>query len=456
MRSTPLLALTLLAACRAPAPCSGHDDCPSNACINGGCAPLDSADAARPDADLDAASRDAGLLDAGLLDVGPVDAAGDLPDVRPSDGGPSDARADMPCELPEIDLDLIEQIAPLARGESYAFEVRHEPSGLPLTVEAPFGTVQREGPIFEWAPRGGNPGDLPWPWWTGPVELTVIAGAPGCTVTERFTVEVVGDVVIFDEVSGVLWVLGSDGRLLGQWVQVPGNGVTALAVGRSPRTLLAAVRQVDARGRYLVHRLDDQGAVIATLEPDDFRTGARTLANPARAIVILSGGQIVAAGGGEDALPFWGRDDRVEALVPVSGAVATLGGWDGKAAYTLRDQTEVLALTPDARLQRLGNAGLTPNALFRLHDPAELLFVAGAEWNRLGRYAMGEFVDLIPPPQGTDVRAWTPFGAGYLTYDRQNRKLHRYDERLRSVIDPRFELEIPGITVGGLLWLDQR
>lgn len=443
----------LLPACRAPAPCAGDGDCASLQCVNGACLVVDRPDLTSPDAQPADAQIDA-TADA-ALDAG-FDATPDAANARDAATDLAvDQRADMPCDPPELELDLIDQIAPIARGESYSFEVRHEPGDTPVTVDVAYGAVARDGRVFEWAPRGGSPGDLPWPWWTGPVELTVTVGHPGCTATERFAVNVVGDVLIFDEVSGVIWTLGSDGQLLGQWVQVPGNGVTALALGRADRTLLAAVRQVDAEGRYVIHRLDADGMISATLEADDFRTGLRALAAPAKSIVVLRDGRIVASGGGEDALPYWGLDDRIERLAPVGGVVSVLGALDGRVVYGLRDEAELYTVFDDARINRLNNRGPVPNALFALHSRAELLYVHGPDWDRMIRYTNEQFADLLPAPQGTDIRAWTPFSAGYLTYDRINRRLRRYDTRLRSAIDPRFDLDIPAITVGGLLWLNR-
>ncbi|MGK0359767.1 MAG: hypothetical protein ACI9U2_002073 [Bradymonadia bacterium] len=155
-------------------------------------------------------------VDDGLADATPdatVDQSLDANTGTGADAARVDMRVDAApsCEDNiELSIQRPRDEAPMARGEVFAFEYRADLDAQ-VELSAPYGEFQRQGSMVEWAPRGGNPGDLPWPWWTGPVELTVTARLGACSVEERFSVVVTGDVLLFDGVDGAIWVVGSGG-----------------------------------------------------------------------------------------------------------------------------------------------------------------------------------------------------------------------------------------------------
>lgn len=460
-RDALILALSIgLSACVAPAPCAEDSDCASGRCENGACPePAGSPDADRgvvdaaadaaPDTTVDAqiAALDAST-DAAIDAASPPDAAADaLPDRGP------DA---APCEA-DVDLNVLRSRmdAPMARGEVFAFEVHVQPPRAEVVLSAPYGQFRRDGTAVEWAPRGGNPGDLPWPWWSGPVELTVAAVAGGCRVEERLSVDVTGDVLLFDEVDGAIWVIGSDGRLLGQWIDVPGNGVTAMAHAPG-RDLLVAVRQPNAAGHHLIHRLTERGELIATLDADDFTTGDGLLLGAARSIQVLPNGLITASSRLESDLPFWDLDGRLQHRLAMGGPVSALGRLGARAIFAVGDAPQIIGTDGLEPPVEVGRNAVAPQAIFALHDTTEFMMVIGADWRSLVRYSMGEYVNLRPPPVDSDVRAVTRFRDGYLVYDLRNRRLRHYDASFAHQVVPGFDPDVRPFTVAGLLWLDRR
>ena len=455
-----------LSACFAPAPCSDDSDCPVGECQNGACpAPVDALDravdmTAPTDDGLDAADRAIPPPDGLPIDAArdaSVDQALDAADARP-DAALADMQVDaaQPCEM-NVELNILRprMDVPMARGEVFGFEIRVNPAGAEVNLSAPYGEFQRNGMTIEWAPRGGNPGDLPWPWWTGPVELTVAVQQGTCRVEERFDVNVTGDVLVFDEADDAIWVLGSDGQLFGQWIELPGNGVTAMAHAGA-QELLAAVRQPNASGHHLIHRLNTDGEIINTLATEDFGTGGGLLLGPARSIQVLPNGLITASSMLETSLPFWSADGRLSHQLEVRGPISSLGRLGARAIFSIGDMPQINGTDGAEALVEIGRNAIVPQAIFELHDATQFLAVAGGEWNILVRYSMGEFANLVPPPPGSDVRAVTRFRDGYLVYDFRNRRLRNYDAGFEHQVVPGFAPDVRQISVAGLLWLDRR
>ena len=116
---------------------------------------------------------------------------------------------------------------------------------------------------------------------------------------------------------------------------------------------------------------------------------------------------------------------------------------------------QILATDGVEPMVEIGRNGIAPRAIFEMHDSTEFLMVAGAEWNILVRYAMGDYANLRPPPVDSDVRAVTRFREGYLVYDLRNRRLRSYDARFTHQVVPDFAPDVRQISVAGLLWLDR-
>ncbi len=97
-----------------------------------------------------------------------------------------------------------------------------------VTLSAPEGGrfTPRDDHFF-WAAGGGEMGDVDWPWWTGPVTLTVTANANGCIGEATVQAQLAGDVLVADWSGSYLFTLGSDGRRLGRFRQIGEQGLTA-------------------------------------------------------------------------------------------------------------------------------------------------------------------------------------------------------------------------------------
>lgn len=459
----------LLSACRAPTPCTDATDCPTQ-CVNGACvAAPDMARDAAPDMARDAAldmaapdmSRDAApdmtpdaALDMALdmardaaLDMAP-DAALDMALDAAPDMAVDQA---MPCvEEVDVRIDALDQSI-LRRGDVYVFDV-NTADGAQIEVDAPYGAIQRNGNRFEWAPRGGSPGDLPLPWWSGAVELTVRTTANNCVTERHINARVHGDVLITDQATGALWVLGSGGRLLERWVVIPGGGISAIAVLPDRQELLVGVRAPNASGQHLIHRLNPAGEIINTLAPEDFATGAALLRAPAIGIAALSNGRIIASDGVDEAFVVWRRNGVLDSQIVAQGPIRALSRWNDLALINAGG----LYTSAGAGLPRVIERGnFMINAFFEHQDPRSFLAITGAEWNMPLRYVDEEFVSLRPLDPGTDMRALTRFeGGGYLSYDSRNRRLRRHDDRV-EVIEAAWGPDVRGISVGALIWLDR-
>lgn len=459
----------LLSACRAPTPCTDATDCPTQ-CVNGACvAAPDMARDAAPDMARDAASdmaapdmsRDAApdmTPDAALdmtLDMAPdaapdqhLDAALDMaPDAAPD----QDVDQAMPC-VDEVDLriDAPDQSI-LRRGDVYVFNV-NTADGVQIEVDAPYGAIQRNGNRFEWAPRGGSPGDLPLPWWSGAVELTVRGTLDRCVTERRISARVHGDVLITDQATGALWVLGSGGRLLERWVVVPDGGISAITIMPQQQELLVGVRAPNASGQHLIHHLNAAGEIINTLAAEDFATGAALLRAPAIGIAALSNGRIIASDGVDEAFVAWRREGVLDSRLVAQGPIRALGRWNDRALINAGG----LYTSAGAGMPRsIGRGDFMINAFFEHQDPRSFLAITGAAWNMPLRYVDGEFVNLRPLDQGTDMRALTRFeGGDYLSYDSRNRRLRRHNEAV-EVVEATWGPDVRGISVGALIWLDR-
>jgi hypothetical protein len=449
----------LLIGCHAPAPCVSDTDCPTQ-CLNGSCAPagpettvdadLDATLDATPDAQRDA-MPDQARADRG--DAQPDGAVDQALDMQVADHAMLDAAPDMapPCEGEfELRIDTVPR-APLRRGEVFEFDVT-VPEGVQIEASAPYGAFQRQANRFEWAPRGGMLGDLPAPWWSGGVELTVTGSMDGCIIEQRVDVPMAGDVLLADQVTGTLWVLGSGGRLLERWVDVPGGGISALTYMPRTRELLVGVRAPNERGHHLIHRLDADGQIVDTLATEDFATGAALLPGPAIGIAALPNNRIIAASENGQ-LPVWQMDGNFEALLPVDGPVETLRRWDAAAVFSADGQ---VFTTQGAGLSRPVTRNRTQvNALFAHQDPLKLIAITGPSWTVPLQLSMGQYSNLLPLEPNTDIRALTRFGDGHLSYDSVNRRIRQHDDQLRVVGGPAFGPDIRIISVGALLWLDR-
>ena len=207
-------------------------------------APDDAAVAVPPDAAPDVAAPDDAAVAA------PTDAAPDDTAVAPpTDAMPDDAAVAAPADTAFHDAtvapppdaatcpdDILS--AELVDGRLYVrnetAEIRYAAlDGYAVRAEAVEGGFLSEddGRVFFTA-RGGQPGHLGWPHWTGAVVVRLTASHPdsGCEATVEVGVPVAGDVLQGDGSGGRIAVYGSDGAYLGDLPPLTQRGVLWLDV----------------------------------------------------------------------------------------------------------------------------------------------------------------------------------------------------------------------------------
>jgi hypothetical protein len=362
---------------------------------------------------------------------------------------------------------------------------RDEPAEITFTANAAGGPprmrfaadaggrfTERADRVF-WAGGAGEETDVPWPWWTGPVRVTVTAAdARGCSASATVDVTLAGDVVLTDGERPSPMVYGSHGAYLGR-LPLVGDG----------RGLHAATVLPDSEGRGLVvtqwahdgqppafRRLDERGRVVGELEPTDlageriFPAGDRPTALawwPARR-------EVVAAGAAEGRVPRWRADGTFagEYEVPLDhggGSHEPVGfGFRGPALAVGRDlNNRVFALHPD-------DGGATPlfdvgegfDDLVRLapgHGGSILAVASRAGVWRIERFDGGGVLDgTAVGVQG--VISVVPFVDDYLVLDQNGARVMGRAVSENLGLAPEWDRGHPPDlrTRSGLVWLDGR
>ena len=190
-------------------------------------------------------------------------------------GGAGGAGGGIDCgdDGPAITAALVDD-RPYHRGEAVEITVEVDRDA-EMSFEADEGGrfTPRADRVF-WAAAGGEPGDVDWPWWTGPVEVTVRATTgDGCTSTASVAVTLYGDVILGDLSRSYLFAVGSDGPRLGRFRQVTERGIedAILLPDRGFAVILgddgdepAFIRRLDADGDMLLDfaAVDEAGAPL--------------------------------------------------------------------------------------------------------------------------------------------------------------------------------------------------
>jgi hypothetical protein len=326
---------------------------------------------------------------------------------------------------------------PLSRAD--AVEIRYTaPAGARiegLAAEGGLFTLQRSGKLF-YSPGGSINGDdeLRAPWTTGPVHITVRAtDANGCRGEGETTVLVDGDVIVSDAPSGSLYIMGSDGRVIGQWRGGWARGADALlrlpaAVGGGfvlavpgyaddpPRIeRFEATRPADDTAFEMQNRSGealypgDEGprGLVFNPEGDDGR-GEILGDNAPNGTVhrwALDGSYLGAyrtgAAGGDDG--------------PRSMGFARLS--DGRIVFGLRSQRDVYVIA-DGNVEPFLRFETAADCLGQGHEGT--VVICGSDgtpmiWARFG--AQANELDRFPGPQIYEPRMVGPFRTGYLRTD---------------------------------------
>jgi hypothetical protein len=421
----------------------------------------------------DGGARDAAPLDATVdartaadARVPPIGDAAVEPDARPAADG---------AVMPDASPDCAGAVTVQAHLTDDHLYVRSEAAEIPFTVHAT-GAVHmafsadaggrftpRDDRVF-WAAGGGQDHDVAWPWWTGPVHVTVRAtDGRGCAGEASVAVTLAGDVLMTDgEHPGPL-VYGSDGRYLGRLPpvgDVRGLGaVTAMPAGLaivipSPFGLLLLDRTVRVTGQAQL--LDNAGQALFT----EGRVPPTLAWWPARH-------ELVAAGADAGVLPRWNDHGAFAGkyVVPTDG-----GGRRELFGFAFVGDALVVGRDLNNRLFRLRAADGQQDALFDVsdtfHDPASLapgldgsilaVIHEGPLWSIL-RYDTVGNPDLNEWDSQSPVLALVPFIDSYLELDENG--VHRITPDLRPWPGAdTWDMGFPEnfFRRAGLAWLDAR
>lgn len=172
------------------------------------------------------------------------------------------------CPEPgELSVQLAEA-GPIKRGDVATLQIT-APEGATISGHALEGGVITPLPgELKYAPGD----DLPWPWWTGAVEVEVEARVDGdCVGRVTAEITVLGDVLIADGRNGAIMAFGSDGRRLGRFAQGTENGAHDLIAlpGEVGGGFVISGRGSDASSAQ-VTRLGADGVRITDFVMTDF------------------------------------------------------------------------------------------------------------------------------------------------------------------------------------------
>ena len=223
-------------------------------------------------------SADSGSADGGSADgtdAGSTDAAETSDATAGADAAtPLDADPGAPdgaspaCRFPpELSVHLVDDRL-YRRGEAAEIRVDVANSGeleLERTIDTPQGgRITERSDHFFWAAGDNEPGDVDWPWWTGPATIRVtVTDATGCSTTESVEVSLGGDVLLTDGERGGLYAYGSNGVRFGLFAQVGDRQGLGSIIPLPPapdgaRGFVALLRR-SGNGEIALVRLDADG-----------------------------------------------------------------------------------------------------------------------------------------------------------------------------------------------------
>lgn len=437
-----MMLVGLVAGCtQAPAPCVRATDCVPGVCVNGACVeppPPDMGD--RLDGRLDEGLLDGGLLDGGRTDRGddPVDLG---PDVAPG------------CEGLELRVTLPADLEPLRRNEPVQLTVTHSPGAI-ITYESSAGGAFVEDPTgARWIARD----EVPWPWRSGPVQLSVRAELDDCQTTRQAQVVLLGDLLMVDGVNGQARAIGSDGTDFGQWRVFDGSGVSAVTL-LPDGGFLASVRGPiigDTRSEPELLRLDADGQEIARFAT--FDDAGERLFNRAATHLHVVGDEVVAVNGHDDFVHWFSLDGAYLRSVETDGVWAEAAApWGDDQVVVSRNRERRVRTVRDGQLTIIAEVDREVYGLYPLRDGA-VAVVQNAGANAVDRLQpSGQILDAVGPPGGYSINALTPFDEGYVAISRSGSWLIELDAELTPLPGEGFKFSPFGaLNPRALIWLNR-
>lgn len=436
---------------QAPAPCVRAADCVPGVCVNGVCVdppPLDMGD--RLDGRLDEGQLDEGQLDGGLsdggrLDGGRIDRGGD-----PVDLGPDMAPG---CEGLELRVTLPADLGPLRRNEPVQLTVTHSPGAI-ITYESSAGGAFVEDPTgAQWIARD----EVPWPWRSGPVQLSVRAELDDCQTTRQAQVMLLGDLLTGDIQTGQISVIGSNGTDFGQWRLLDGSGVTAMTL-LPDGGFIVAIRGplIDGFNREPeLLRLDANGQEIDRFAAFD-EAGDR-LFNRGVTHVHVVGDEVVAVNGHDDFVRWFSLDGAYLRSIDTDGVwPETAAPWGDNGIVVSRNRERQVRTVRDGGLAAVAEVNREIFGLHPLRDGA-VAVVQNAGANSVDRLLPnGQLLDTVGPPSGYSINALTPFDEGYVAISRSGSWLIELDAELTPLPGESFKFSPFGaLSPRALIWLSR-
>ena len=391
----------------------------------------------------------------------------------PVDAQPSDMQSPE-CDHPiEVQAALIDART-VTRDEAAEIHFSAPNAHAPVhyRFESDVGGIftEREDRVF-WAAGGPDDEDaVDWPWWTGPVRITVHGiDADGCRGQATVTVTLGGDVLLGDALRGTLFAYGSGGRYLGRFTQVtPARGLGALLAlpQDAGGEVLAVVGFQAQEGPARIRRIARDGRVLGDFEHTD-----------------LAGSPLWEAGNDPRQLIWWADRGEVLADMAKNGRVIRFnpqGEYLGELILPRRDENN----PPTIGFAMVGDRPVAANSVTeRLYyldrDPPELMVIAGNGFERVIGLTTGYDGQVVAVLQNggqefrlasydsfAEERASAPltsethyvrrFGGGYLSLDLNGFTLRRPDLAPTAPLDQRWD-EIAPVNIGqrgGFVWLD--
>lgn len=393
-------------------------------------------DGSQVDASTDGAMPDSQLPDA-MADLG-QGGAGGQPDMAQADAGePVDmGQGGMGGMPPGCMPDTVAVQATLEEERMYH---RADPARIDVVVQADGATEltfeSDQGGIFTerdtfafWAAGGGEPGHVDWPWWTGPVTITVRAtDAQGCSGETTVSIQLAGDVLVAEGQRSYLFAFGSDGRRLGRFRQIDEQGLsgaTLLPPDVGGGIVLCLRKDSAAEVAGYLRWMSDDGQDFVDFDRVDLAGSPlwETSRHPWNVVYDAVNGYVVADRGVDGSIHrFLPTGEYVDSIV-VPGAnnfrnqvrgFAVLG--DGSLLMAFDRTRQIHRLAPDGTFSEFTVGGRDVSTVTTARDGGAMIIEGNANqvtWRYFDQNGREIYTQMDHP---MDAEYLIPFMDGYLS-----------------------------------------